>query len=469
MKTLWWLAMTAALFLNAASPDPAQQISKLNPQVEKIVQEISPDNIQHILEKLVSFGNRSTISDPASEARGIGAARRWIKSELEKYSQESNGRLKVEMDSFVMQPEDVPPRYRSRVPKPTEIVNVVATLPGSNPERSGRIYVVSGHYDSMCSNMLDITCDAPGADDDGSGTAVSMELARVMSKYQFDTTLVFLCVAGEEQGLLGSGHWAKMAREKNYNIPAMLNNDIVGNVRGGDGELNNQVVRVFSEGVPIHETESEKQLRDVIGGENDSPSRELARYIFETAQRYTPAFRVLMIYRRDRYGRGGDQTPFNENGYAAVRFSEYHEDFRHQHQTPRVEDGVQYGDLLQFVSPDYVANVARVNAATLASLALAPAAPQEIHFGTARQSYDTIIRWAPSHERNLAGYVIVWRETTSPIWQHALFIGKVNEYTLHGLSKDNLIFGVRAVDEQGDLSPVSVPRPPVPEHRPSRQ
>ncbi len=440
----------------------AQVLPTRNSQVEKIVQEISPENIQHIITKLVSFGTRSTISDQTSNTRGIGAVRRWIQGELEKYSRESGGRLQVSLDSFVADPSKLPGRWGNRLPKPTEIVNVVATLPGSDPQAAGRIYVVSGHYDSICSNMLDTRCDAPGADDDGSGTALSMELARVMSKYKFDATLVFLCVAGEEQGLVGSEHWAKMAREKNLDIPAMLDDDIVGGIRGGDGETNNQVVRVFSEGIPSTMTEVQKRILEAVGGENDSPSRQIARYVLETAQKYTPSFQVKLIYRRDRYARGGDHFSFNENGYAAVRFSEYHEDFRHQHQTPRIEDGVQYGDLLQFVSPDYVANVARVNAATLASLALAPAAPTNVHFGTARQSYDTTLQWAPNAEKNLAGYIIVWRDTTAYVWEHSLYVGDVHEFTVHGLSKDNLVFGVRAVDKEGDMSPVTVPLPPLP-------
>ena len=451
------------VWMGSVIPCSGQPLPARNPEVEKIVQEISPQNIQQIIGKLVSFGTRHTLSETGAEDRGIGAARRWIKGELEKYSRESGGRLKVEFDSFIIDPKDVEPRYRSRVPKPTEIVNVVAILPGSRPNSAARIYVVSGHYDSMCSQMMDTKCDAPGADDDASGTAVSMELARVMSKYQFDATVVFLCVAGEEQGLIGSTHWARAAKEKSWNVAAMLNDDIVGNIRGGGGETNNQVVRVFSEGVPVNETEADKRLREAIGGEDDSPSRQLARYIEETAVKYVPDFKVMMVFRRDRYGRGGDHTAFNENGFAAVRFSELHEDFRHQHQTPRIEGGVQYGDLPEFVSTGYIGQVARLNAATLASLALAPAAPENVRFGSSHQTYDTLIHWSRSPESNLAGYAIVWRETTAPEWQHELYVGNVTEFTLKGLSKDNLIFGVRAVDKEGDLSPVTVPRPPIPQ------
>ena len=459
-RSLILLSFIALLFLNMSAA--AQTVTPRNPQVEKILQEISPGSIKLIIEKLASFGTRHTVSATDSDTRGIGAARRCIKSELEKYSKENGGRLKVELDSFMIDPGDLPPRYAQRIPRPTEIVNIVATLPGSRPESSSRIYVVSGHYDSMCTPYTSIACDAPGADDDASGIAVSMELARVMSRYQFDATLVFLAVAGEEQGLIGSTHWARAAKEKKMNIAGMLNDDMVGNIRSGDGEVQSQVVRIFSEGMPANATDAERRVIETIGGENDSPSRQLARYVVETAERYLPAFRVMPIYRSDRYGRGGDHTPFNENGYAAVRLTEYYEDFNHQHQAPRVENGIPYGDLPEFVSFDYVTRVARVNAATLASLALAPASPENVRFGSTRQAYDTVIQWAPGQDPGLAGYIIVWRETTSPVWQNSLFVGSVRQYTLQGLSKDNLIFGVRAVSKSGDLSPVVVPRPSLP-------
>ncbi len=459
-----FLAVMGGTLYYYGQPLPAR-----NPEVEKIVREISAQNIKHIIDKLVSFGTRHTLSETTPDDRGIGAARRWIKGELESYSKENGGRLKVEFDSFIADPKDLEPRYRSRVPQPTEIVNVVATLPGTRPDSAGRIYVVSGHYDSMCSLMMDSKCDAPGADDDASGTAVSMELARVMSRYQFDATLVFLCVAGEEQGLVGSTHWARMAKEKNWSVAGMLNDDIVGNIQGGDGEINNQVVRVFSEGVPVNETESDKRIREAIGGEDDSASRQLARYVGETAVKYLPEFPAMMIFRRDRYGRGGDHTAFNQYGIPAVRLSEFHEDFRHQHQTPRTEGGIHYGDLPEFVSADYVAQVARLNAATLASLALAPAAPQNVRFGSAFQTYDTLIHWSPNVEPNLEGYAIVWRDTTAPDWQHQLYVGKVTEFTVKGLSKDNWIFGVRAVDKEGDSSPVTVPKPPAPQRTAAAQ
>ncbi|MDD5543719.1 MAG: M28 family peptidase [Acidobacteriia bacterium] len=462
------IALLIFIFLvSSAGMSQNQGPTARDPRIENILRDISADNIKHIVDTLAGFGTRHTASDTQSPTRGIGAARRWIKEELEKYSKESGGRLKVEFDSFTSDPQTMDPHYRSRLPKPTELDNVVATLPGSNPDSAQRIYIVSGHYDSMCTQMNNTECNAPGADDDASGTAVAMELARVMSHYSFDSTLVFLCFAGEEQGLVGSKHWADMAKEKQWVIPAVLNNDIVGNIRGGDGQLNNQTVRVFSEGVPTNETPAEKRVRESIGAENDSSSRELARYIVQTAIKYIPDFQVQMIYRRDRYARGGDHSSFNDDGYAAIRFSEYHEDFHHQHQTPRVEGGIQYGDLPQFVYPDYIASVARVNAASLASLALAPSNPGHVRFGTARQAYDTVIQWEPNPEARLAGYNVVWRETTSPVWQHSLLLGKVTEVSLKGLSKDNLIFGIQAVDKEGNASMVVIPKPPPPT-RPAR-
>lgn len=435
------------------------------PQVETILAEVSIENIQHIIAGLVGFGTRHTLSATDDPKRGIGAARIWIKRELEKYSKESGGRLKVEFDTFIIDPKDLESRYRSRVPKPTEIVNVVATLPGSNPESAGRILVVGGHYDSMCNQLLDATCDAPGADDDGSGTAVTMELARVLGRYHFEATLVFVCFAGEEQGLIGATHMARMAKEKNWNITAVLNNDIVGNIRGGDGQTNNQLVRVFSEAPSSTETEAQRRQRQSIGGENDSPSRQLARYIHETTSRYLPEFQAMMVFRRDRYGRGGDHIPFNENGFAAVRFSEYQEDFRHQHQKVRLEGSVQYGDLPEFVSVDYIAQVARVNAATMASLALAPDTPKDVHFGSLRQGYDTAIRWTANRENDMAGYEVLWRETTSAVWNHSLFVGNLTEFVLKGLSKDNFIFAVRAVDRDGNRSLMALPTPASPPAR----
>ncbi|MEW6128693.1 MAG: M28 family metallopeptidase [Acidobacteriota bacterium] len=443
----------------ASSTKPAS--AKLNPQIQKILSEISAKNIEATIRKLVSFGTRHSLSDTQSETRGIGAARRWIKAEMEGYAKDAGGRLQVEFDSFI-QPAG------GRVNKPTELVNVVATLPGKQPESQDRIYVVSGHYDScVCAqDTMDATSDAPGANDDASGTAAVMEMARVMSKYEFDATLVFMTVAAEEQGLLGAGHWAEMAKQKGWNVAGMITNDIIGSSRAEDGHIDDKQVRLFAEGVPpLAQLTPELRTQLQTGGENDLPTRQLARYIKETGERYLRGFKVNVIYRKDRYLRGGDHSPFLERGFAAVRMTEPNEDYKHQHQKIREDNGVKYGDLPEFVDFNYVAQVARVNAAALASLALAPAAPKKVEMETARLENDTTIRWEANREPDLAGYRIVWRDTTAPFWTNAVMVGNVTRYTVKNMSKDNYFFGVQAVDKDGNVSMAVYPTPYRPQRR----
>jgi hypothetical protein len=294
-----------------------------------------------------------------------------------------------------------------------------------------------------------------------------MEMARVMSRYEFDATIVFMAVAAEEQGLLGATHWAEAAKQKSLNIAAMFTNDIIGSSRADDGRVDNTHVRLFAEGVPpLQQTTPELRTLLQTGGENDGPTRQLARYIKEIGERYVPRMSVTVIYRKDRYGRGGDHSPFLERGYPAVRFTEPNEDFKHQHQRVREENGVKYGDLPEFVDFDYVAQVARVNAAALASLALAPAAPANVEMVTARLENNTTLKWGANKEPDVAGYQIVWRETTSAFWQHKQFVGNVTEYTLKGISKDNYLFGVQAVDKDGNTSMAVYPKPSRPQRRP---
>lgn len=424
------------------------------PEIARMLREIDARNVERTIRKLVSFGTRNTLSAQDNPAHGIGAARDWIYQEMRRYAGEAGGRLQVELQSFEQQPG----RFQ-RIQKPTRLTNVVATLPGTQAESKDRVYVVSGHYDSMCTSPVDAECDAPGANDDASGVAVVLELARVMSKQSFDATLVFMAVAGEEQGLVGSTYFAEQAKKRSANVEAMFTNDIIGGTLGGNGVRDRRSLRVFSEGVPSNETEPEAATRRSVGGENDSPSRQLARFIKETAEGYMPDFNVRMIYRRDRYLRGGDHIPFLEQGYGAVRFTEPNEDYNHQHQNVRIENGVQYGDLPEFVDFPYVAQVARVNCAALAALALAPARPAELHILTKRLTNDTDLQWAAGREPDLAGYELVWRETTEPQWTHSLRLGNVTSYTAKGMSKDNFFFGVRAVDRDGNRSPVSYPRP----------
>lgn len=423
-----------------------------NRAISNIVREIDARNIEATIRKLVSFGTRNTLSDQNDPKRGIGAARDWLYAEFLKAAEASNGRMTVEKQSYEQ-------AKAARVPEPTILTNVVATLKGSQPEATDRIYVVSGHYDSMCNSPTDAKCDAPGANDDASGTAAVLEMARVMAKYEFDATIVFMVVAGEEQGLLGSTHFAEQAKQKNWNVDAMFTNDIVGNSLGGNGVRDRDHVRVFSEGVPSNETPAEATTRRSVGGENDSSSRQLARFIKETGDAFVPQFKVMMIYRRDRYGRGGDHIPFLERGYPAVRFTEVNEEFRHQHQNVRVENGVQFGDLPEFVDFAYVANVARVNAASLAALGWAPSRPKGVTIVAQRLSNDTELRWDANKEPDLAGYEIVWRETTDAVWTNSKPVGNVTSFTMKGMSKDNYFFGVRSIDKDGNKSPVTYPRP----------
>jgi hypothetical protein len=423
-------------------------------RISAALQQVSAEHIRANIEKLVSFGTRSTISaqDPAAIAagRGIAAAREWIKAEFERYSKDCGGCLEVKTDSFTEPAAD-------RIPQPTEITNVYAVLKGTDAENAKRIVLVTGHYDSRNSDTLDVKGDAPGANDDGSGTAVSLECARVLSKLRFPATIIFLTVAGEEQGLNGSHHFAKMAKEQGWDVEAALNNDIVGGDKSA--EQDHSVVRVFSEGLPAAATEQEiKRIRG-LGGENDSASRQLARYIAEVGRTYDAGVKPMLVFRLDRYLRGGDHYSFNQQGFAAIRFTEFREDFHHQHQNVRTENGIEYGDTPKFVDYDYVAHVARLNAATLASLASAPAPPANVHLLTKDLENDSTLTWEMSPGGRATQYEVLSRATTSPEWEHVQKVGRVLRTTLK-LSKDNVIFAVRAVDAQGHRS---LPVVPVPE------
>jgi len=424
-----------------------------DPQIAAALQQVSAKRIQANIEKLVSFGTRSTLSvqDAAGMAagRGIGAARLWIQAELEQYSKECGGCLDVESYRFVQQPGE-------RVSKPTELTDVYAVLKGADPANNKRIVLVTGHYDSRNSDNFDIKGDAPGANDDASGTAVSLECARVLSKMKFPATIIFLTVAGEEQGLYGSQHFARMAKESNWNLEAVLNNDIVGGDKSA--EQDHAVVRVFSEGVP--QAAKDQELRRIrgLGGENDSGSRQLARYIADVGRAYEVGVKPMLVFRLDRYLRGGDHYSFNQEGFSAVRFTEFREDFNHQHQNVRTENGVEYGDLPKFVDYDYVAAVARLNAATLALLASGPAPPANVSLVTKDLDNDSTLTWDVSPGGLAARYEVLWRATTSPEWEHVQKVGNVTRATLK-LSKDNVIFAVRAIDGQGHASLPVVPAP----------
>jgi hypothetical protein len=433
-----------------------------DPQIAAALQQISAQRIQANITKLVSFGTRLTISaqDPASIAagHGIGAAREWIKSEFERYSKDCGGCLEVKTDSFTEEATE-------RIPKATEITNVYAVLKGTDAADAAnakRIVLVTGHYDSRNSDTLDVSGDAPGANDDGSGTAVSLECARVLSKMKFPATIIFLTVAGEEQGLNGSHHFAqmvkeKMAKDEGWDLEAVLNNDIVGGDKST--EQDHSVVRVFSEGVPAAATEQDLRRIRGLGGESDSVSRQLARYVAEVGRTYDAGVKPMLVFRLDRYLRGGDHYSFNQQGFAAVRFTELREDFHHQHQNVRTENGTEYGDTPKFVDYDYVAHVARLNAATLASLAAAPGPPANVHILTKDLENDSTLTWEASPGGLATEYEVLWRGTTSPEWEHVQKIVGAMRVTLK-LSKDNVIFAVRAVDRAGHHS---LPVVPVPE------
>jgi len=436
------------------APGADKHVADAPPPDARIVEaigKISPEGIRQTIEKLVSFGNRSTISPQDEESikagKGIGAAREWIKAEFERYSKDCGGCLEVKTDEFVEQPGE-------RIPKLTEITNVYAVLRGTDSAQANRIVLVTGHYDSRNSDTFNGTDPAPGANDDGSGTAVSLECARVLSKYKFPATIIFLTVAGEEQGLNGSKHFAQMAKQQGWKIEAVLNNDIVGGDRNPEQDAS--VVRVFSEGIPAAATDAEIKRLRALGGESDSTSRELARYIAEVGRTYQAGVKPLLTFRQDRYLRGGDHYSFNQQGFTAVRLTEFREDYNHQHQSVRTENGIEFGDLPKFVDYDYVAHVARLNAATLAALASAPAAPANVKMLTKNLDNDTTLTWQASP--GAVGYEVVRRATSAPDWERAEAVGGATRATVK-VSKDNVIFGVRALDAAGHRSLPVVPEP----------
>lgn len=441
------------LILFTALPAMAQTTVKQDPGIKQMTDEVSAKNVELIIRKLVSFKNRHTLGDTTSTTIGVGAARNWIKAEYERYAADSKGRMTVKFDTFT-QPKG------ERVSHPVKIKNVLAILKGTDPKDT-RVYIVSGHYDSRRSDLMNPDGDAPGANDDASGTAVSLELARVMAKRQFPATIIFMSVAGEEQSLLGSSHVAKVARAEGWNIDAMLNNDIVGNTHGLDNDLkNNTDVRVFSEGIPTVAAGNAKDIAGLIslGGENDSPSRELARYSKETAERYVEQLNVKLIYRRDRYLRGGDHIPFLQEGFTAVRFTEMNEDFNRQHQDIRTENGTDYGDLPDFVDFNYVQKVARMNLSVLANLTLAPAEPQNVGVMTNALDNKTELKWdAPKAGKKPAGYNVLVRETISPYWEKKIFVA--DTHVSLNYSKDNYLFAVQSIDGEGHESLPVVPKP----------
>lgn len=414
--------------------------------VTEMLGEITPARLQGDVEALASFGTRHTLSEVDGADRGIGAARRFIAKQL----QAASPRLQVELDTHRVEPDG------RRIDRPVDVVNVVAVLPGSMSEAAGRRYYVIGHYDSRASDPMDATSDAPGANDDGSGTALVIEVARVLSTRELDATVVFMATAGEEQGLIGADRHARAAQEKGLDVRAVLSNDIVGDPSAPDGSEHRERVRVFSAGLDPWLDEAGLDRIRTLGSASDSSSRQLARFVDTVARWHGTDVQPMLIFRRDRFLRGGDHTAFNASGFAAVRFTEVAESYHRQHQDVRTEEGVSYGDLPRWVDPDYLAGVAGLNAATLMHLANAPAPPEEARLIAAELTTDTTLRWSRGPEPDLAGYEVVWRATTAPQWEHVRDVGDATTATLP-LSKDDWFFGVRAYDEDGYRSPVSYP------------
>jgi len=445
-----YLKLAVLLFLGTTT-FAQTTIIKQDVDIKSMINDVSAKNVENTVRKLVSFGTRHTMSDTLSTTSGIGAARNWIKAEFEKYSKASGGSLKVEFDTFI-QPAD-----GRRVIKDAVLKNVLAILPGIDPT-DNRVFIVSGHYDSRASQANDATSKAPGAVDDASGTAVTMELARVMSTQKYNATIIFVAAVGEEQGLYGAAHLAKRAKQEGWNVVAMITNDIVGNTYGGETDLkDNTSVRVFSEGVPVNETKQEGSLRISIGSENDSPAREFARYVKEVSERYVSQLNVKLIYRRDRYLRGGDHTAFSQEGFAAVRFTEMNENFDRQHQDVRVENGVDYGDMPDFADYNYIQKVCRMNLAVLANIAKAPAEPLNVGIVTSDLTNNTTLKWEAPKSKKPAGYYILMRETTSPFWEKKIYVTDI-KVTLP-YSKDNYFFAVQSVDDAGHESSIIFPKP----------
>jgi Zn-dependent M28 family amino/carboxypeptidase len=418
-------------------------------ELRQLLRQLDQQRIEATIRRLAEFGTRHTLSSQDDPVRGIGAARDWIYAQMQSIAALSGGRMTVELQSFIQPPA-------SRIPAPTPITNVIATLKGdSAPDR---IYVVSGHYDSRVTDIMNFTSDAPGADDDASGVAVAMEMARLMATRHTEATIKFVAVAGEEQGLYGSAYQAQQLKAAAANVQGMFTNDIIGSPKADDGTLDPHAIRLFAEGVPTAETPAEASIRRSVGGENDSSSRQLARFVRDVAENEATGMTVRVIYRRDRYLRGGDHISFLQQGYPAARFTEPHENYAHQHQDTRLENGLQFGDLPEFCDFDYITRVAKVNLATLWSLAQGPGTPQNAKILTAQLTNQSTLQWTPGTDADLAGYEVVWRETTSPNWTHVIPVGNVNAVTID-LSKDNVFFGVRAVDRDGHRSPVAFPQP----------
>jgi peptidase M28-like protein len=443
--TMLLLVMSIVNFSIAQDAAPPQ----IDQRIYQIIDNTSADRIEADIRTLANFGTRNTFSDTVSNTRGIGAARRWVKSEFEKISAECGNCLEV-----FYQKDFVEKTEGSRVPHSAWIVNVVAVLRGTDYPDS--YVMMSGDIDSRASNTMDFEIDAPGANDNASGMAGTIEAARAMTKFRYKHSVAFVGLSGEEQGLFGGRGLAKYAKDNNWTMIGILNNDMIGNIEGVDGVIDNRTFRIFSEPTPANETDRQRGARRFSGGEVDGISRQLARYIHKQVKTYMPEMNPMMIYRLDRFGRGGHHRPFNDLGFAGVRIMEAHENYNRQHQNIREENGIKYGDVVEGVNFKYAKKLTSVNAIAMAGLALAPPVPTDVRIGGAVRP-STVLEWAETDDANIAGYKLYWRLTTSPTWDNSRYVTGVNTFTLEGIVIDNYYFGVAAVGKDGNESPVVFP------------
>jgi hypothetical protein len=445
IKKIFVALCLCAFFLSSS----AQTIIQRDPAIESMVRMVSADSLKSYIEKMVSFGTRNTLSSTTDKNRGIGAARNWVLAKFNAYAKQSNGRLTAFVDTTT---------YRAdgrRVDRPINLGNTMATLKGTDPNDK-RIFIISGHLDNMRSSPTDSIGNAPGANDDASGVAAVIECARIMSRQSFPATIIFVAVSGEEQGLLGAGYMAKKARRENWNIEAVLNNDIMGSNNSSETNIiDNSRIRVFSEAFGVNDTGRAALTIRQLGLENDGKARQLARYVKEIGERYVENLEVVMVYRNDRFLRGGDHTPFVENNYAAVRFTEMNENYYHQHQNVRVENGIQYGDLTEFMDFEYLRKNTAMNLANLANLAKAPMMPDSVKIEVRRLSNQTYITWQAPLAGKVKGYYLLMRQTTSPVWQKKIFTTATEMQLPY--SKDNYFFAVQSVSDSGNESLPVVP------------
>jgi Zn-dependent M28 family amino/carboxypeptidase len=440
-----YLISVFCLFIGLFISEPLfSQTVTTDPEIVNMVSEVQAANLEATVNKLVSFGTRHALSDTLSDIRGIGAARRWVKLQFDEYAKASDGKLTSSIDYFWVKADG------KRILKDIRMANVMAVLKGNDPT-DNRVIIISGHLDSRATDIMDAKCDAPGADDDGSGAAAVMELARIMSKHTFPCTLIFVVVSGEEEGLFGSQHLADIAKTSGWNVIAMLNDDMIANsLSSGTGLKENTKVRVFSETIPYMETPEEARMRKAANRENDSPSRELARYIKTVTEQYVDQLHVDLVYRVDRFLRGGDQMPFNQDGFTAVRFCEMDENFDHQHQNVRVENGIEYGDLPKFLDYEYARKITCSNLATMSSLAWAPASPTVVGIEVKDVTNFSTLVWKAPAGKTPYGYQILIRETSASQWQKTIFV-KDTKATIP-YSKDNYFFAVQSIDVLGHTS-----------------